>query len=293
MYQLTDTQINSFHQKGWLGPLNIFSAKDVEPIRIEMEKNSEIELVGQQKIRNFHNSYLDDLKTPRHHHLWNRSLCNLFKDEKIVHPLNQLGEENLLLWRTRMLHRMPGQGGIGWHQSIEYYGYDVDESNTDLVFPKDEKILNLTVWIALADITPKMGIIQFANGSHQNKFKPIKVPPGKGVYQEEKYFIDEDKQYSKSYAFDENEWNIESIPVVKAGQVIIFTEQVMHQAPANHSSTERWAINGRYISPRVTVYPQRLTDARLDDSGFDLAKHFCILVSGKDDYGINKIGSID
>ncbi len=290
MYELTKEQVSTFHQKGWLGPLDTFSVQEVESVKKEIEAISQIELLGEQKIRTFHNSYLG-FKTHQNHHLWCKSLSNLFESKRVVHRLNQLGEENLLLWRTGIFHRMPGQEEIGWHQSIDYYGYDVDETKIELVFPEGEKPLNLTVWIAFEDITPEMGRLHFANGSHQKRFKPIKVPLGQGVYPEEKYQKRSDSGknlYSKSFAFDENEWEVESVPV-KAGQIMIFTEKVMHKAPYNRSSKERWAINGRYIRPSVTVFPQRLTDNYIDEFGMDTKKHFCILVSGSDDYGINKV----
>ncbi|NEO63863.1 MAG: hypothetical protein F6J98_26935, partial [Moorea sp. SIO4G2] len=187
-----------------------------------------------------------------------------------------------------------------WHQAIEYYGYypDIDENDLFLLFPKGEKPLNLTVWVAFEDITSEMGTLSFANGSHQKEFKSIKVPFGQGLFQEEKYVRNleaepEQKRYSKVFEFDENEWEIESVPTVKAGQIIIFTEKLMHSAPSNNSSKERWAINGRYIRPSVTVHPQLLNNDYIDSYGCDLRKHFSILVSGSNNHKTNKVVTIN
>ncbi len=293
MYELTPDQVNSFHQKGWLGPLDTFSVQEVKSVKKEIEEISQIELIGEQKVRSFQNIHLD-IKTTLNHHLYCKSLSDLFEDQRIVSRLNQLGEPNLLLWRTNIFHRMPGQEEVGWHQAIDYYGYDVDETKTELVFPEGERPINLTVWVAFEDITPEMGTLCFANGSHQKRFESIKVPLGQGSLKEEKYYRDleaepEEKQYSKVFDFDENEWELESVSTIKAGQIIIFTESVMHRGPANGSSEERWAINGRYIRPSVTVYPRRLTDDYIDNYGFDIRKHFCILVSGSDNHKLNKV----
>lgn len=295
-YQLNDAQINTFHEKGWIGPLDTFSPQEVEVVRKKMEEISHIELVGEQRIRSFPNNYLGMEATisSLNHHLYCDSFSNLFEDKRIVFRLNQLGEPNLLLWRTNIFHRMPGQEKLGWHQAIDYHGYDVDETKKELAFPEGENPLNLTVWIALEDITPEMGVLSFANGSYHKRFKPIKVPFGEGMLKEKKYFRDLDKEpekkrYSKAFDFDENEWEIESVSTIKAGQIIIFTESVMHSAPSNHSSKERWAVNGRYIRPSVTVYPGRLTGDYIDNYGFDIRKHFCILVSGSDNKKINKV----
>lgn len=293
MYKLTNTQIDSFHQKGWLEPLDIFSIQEVEFVKKEIESISKIQLLGKQKARIFENNHFG-IKTSMNNHFDCKHLCNLFTYQRIIDVLNQLGEKNLLLWRTNISHRMPQQEGVDWHQAIEYFGTDVDETESELIFPTGEKFPNITVWIALEDITPEMGLLSFANCSHKERFKGIKVSLEQGFYQQEKYYKNleaesDQKQYSKSFNFNENEWEIESIPTVKAGQVVIFTENVMHKVPSNYSSQERWVVIGRYVRPSVTVHPQRLTDNYIDHFGMDLRKHFCILVSGNDDYKINKV----
>lgn len=73
------------------------------------------------------------------------------------------------------------------------------------------------------------------------------------------------------------------------GQIVIFTERILHKALSNDSTKERWAVNGRYLPPSVQIYPQRLTEDYMDDFNFNTRKHFCILVSGRDDYGINNV----
>ena len=295
MYELTDSQVNIFHQKGWIGPLDTFSTQEVKVVRKEIEVISQIELLNNQKIRTFPHSGFG-MKSLSDHHLYCKPLSNIFEDQRIVSRLNQLGEPNLLLWRTNIFHRMPGQEEIGWHQAKEYYGYypEINENDLFLLFPEGEKALNITVWVAFEDITPEMGTLSFANGSHRHQFKSIKVPFGEGLFKEEKYVRNleaepEEKRYSKVFEFDENEWKIESIPMVKAGQIIIFTEQIMHSAPSNRSDKERWVIVGRYIRPSVRIHPRLQNNIYIDSYGCDLRKHFSILVSGRDNYKINKV----
>jgi len=297
---LTDEQIDAFHKKGWIGPLDAFSTQEVEAVREELQRVSSLDVNDGLKVRNFWNDYLG-IHTPLNHHLGYRPLSALFEDKRVIQYLNRLGEEDLLFWRTNIFHRMPGQECIGWHQAVEYYGYHIDETESELVFPKDEDPLNLTVWIALVDIPAEMGTLRFANGSHlAKKFDGIKVPRGEtSAYPDEKYFrVDlnpEDELYTKKYDFDENDWEVETVPSVKAGQLVIFTEKVMHCAAAstNHADQERWIVNGRYIRPSVAIHPQRLIDNYDYEYGWDLKKHFCILVSGKDDHKINQVVARD
>ncbi|NEN95814.1 MAG: hypothetical protein F6K50_09835 [Moorea sp. SIO3I7] len=291
MYKLTEAQIQSFHKKGWLGPLDTFSSTEVELVGKQLREISQVKEIEGFEVVSFYNKYMD-CYTPRDHHFACESVTKLFADKRIIQRLNQLGKTDLLLWRTNIFHRMPGQAGIGWHQAFDYYGFDVDETKRrDLDFPKDEDILDLVVWVAIEDVTPEIGTLRFANGSYNTRFKIIKTPVDQGTYPEQKYYVsgNQSKSYAKSYDFNEDEWEIETLPEIKAGQIVIFTERVMHSAPANLSQQERFAINGRYIYPRVTVYPDRLAGDYIDNYGRDISNHFCVLVSGKDNFGVNVV----
>jgi len=87
-----------------------------------------------------------------------------------------------------------------------------------------------------------------------------------------------EKSYSKIFDFNEGEWSIEPVPA-KTGQIIIFTERVMHSSPPNRSSQTRTGINARYIRPSVQIYPHRLQGDYIDGTGNNIEKHFSILVS--------------
>ncbi|MEM9215154.1 MAG: phytanoyl-CoA dioxygenase family protein [Cyanobacteria bacterium P01_F01_bin.150] len=304
MIKLTQEQIKKFHQKGWIGPLDLFSMQEVEPIHEQLKKVSrvaqfrDITQPGEQAFRIFHNQYFK-AETHINHHFWCQSLYNLLLDSRIVDYLNILGEKDLLLWRSGVFNRMPQQVGVGWHQAVESYRSSMsDEETVDLIFPEDTEILNFTVWIALNDITEEMGNLQFANGSHRKRFKVVQAPLGKGAYPEERYRDMQEQlpeqSYSRAFVFDENDWEVESILSIKAGQIIIFNEHCMHQVPGNYGDRERWGINGRYIPPSVQIHPQRLTNNHsYDEYNCDLKKHYSILVSGRDDYGLNRVENIN
>ena len=97
------------------------------------------------------------------------------------------------------------------------------------------------------------------------------------------------RDYSAVFDFNENEWEVEAVPA-KMGETIIFTERVMHSSPPNNSANKRrLGINGRFVPPSVQVYPSRLEGDFIDENFHNIKKHFCILVSGKDDYGLNVV----
>ena len=294
MYALTEGEIRHFQEKGWVGPLDTFTVEELEPVKEYVETISEVVVSGNQPMLKFYNSFLD-YETPRAHHFSCEPLARLLKDRRIVGRLNQLGEANLLLWKTNFFHKMPGQGGIGWHQAIDYFGHKVDEDvpqeKKTLHFPKDKSVHNFTIWLAIEDATLENGCLFFANGSHKHRFTTVRVPLSEGAFSaltSQKMSWQEKRSYSKSFDFNEEEWEIEPVPV-KAGQMIIFTEKVMHSAPTNRSDQIRFGINARYLPPSVKIYPHREHGDYIDGTGHNLKKHFCILVSGRDEYGLNVV----
>lgn len=298
MYQLTKQQIDHFFEKGWIGPLNTFTLEDLEPIKEYVKKVSQEISLEDKSVLKFHNSYLD-YETPRAHHFTCEPLARLLADHRIVSRLNQLGEPNLLLWKSNFFHKMSGQGGIGWHQAIDYFGHKLDEDvpkeKKTLHFPEVKEVQNFTIWLAIEDATIENGCLYFANGSHKHRFATVKVPLSQGAFSSltsQKMKWQEERSYSKSYLFNETEWEIEPVPV-KAGQIIIFTEKVMHSAPSNRSNRIRFGINARYLPPSVKIYPHREQGDYIDGTGHDLTKHYSILVSGEDNEGINVVKKLE
>lgn len=290
--KLTDAQVASFHEKGWIGPLDTFSREEVAVVKKQLQANSRLDLTSEQQYRLFYNSYLG-VETVYNHHFWCKPLLDLFKDQRVVNRLNQLGEESLLLWRSANLHRMPQQKGFNWHQQFEYYGLgaDQDKTHAELTFPEGESPLDITVWIALEDNTSEMGALSFANGTHREKFEIIKVSAEQGAWDNNVFKVDKKQkiEYSTVHDFNEDDWEVETLPIVKAGQIVIFCESLMHKASGNNTSKERWVINGRYIRPSVKIHPQRLLDNYQYEYGWDLKKHYCVLVSGRNDYDFNRV----
>lgn len=294
MNPLTTEQINHFHDKGWIGPLDTFTSEELDPVRDYVQSISEEIFLDGKPVLKFHNRFLD-YDTPRAHHFACPPLKSLLANPKIVGRLNQLGEPDLLLWKSNFFHKMPGQAGIGWHQAIDYFGHRVDEDvpqeKKTLHFPEDRAVQNFTIWLAIEDATIENGCLFFANGSHKHKFDTVKVPLNEGAFSaltSQKMAWQEERTYSKSFEFNESEWEIEPCPM-KAGQMVVFTEKVMHSAPPNRSNRVRFGINARYLPPNVKIYPHRLHGDYIDGTGHNLEKHYCLLVSGEDNFGYNVV----
>lgn len=67
-----------------------------------------------------------------------------------------LGVRGVRIYHDQALLKEPGGGLTPWHQDQHYWPLDTDDT--------------VTMWMPLADVTPEMGAIRFASGSHQRGY---------------------------------------------------------------------------------------------------------------------------
>jgi non-heme Fe2+,alpha-ketoglutarate-dependent halogenase len=112
-------------------------------------------------------------------HLVDEDLLRLFCHPTIIDAVSAILGPDLLLWRTKVFVKRPGEAALGWHQ--EWGAFNGEEIGNDrpALAPasiKHDEPWNVTVWIALDDVTPDMGPIRFARGTHRTRF-PIEMQP--------------------------------------------------------------------------------------------------------------------
>jgi len=290
---LNEEQVKHFKEKGWVGPFDTFSSLEINTVLDCLESNVAVpEIDGKRNMAFYNNVY--NIYTPRDQHLFHKPLAELVKSPKIVQRLNQLGEPDLLLWRTNVFAKMAGLGEISWHQVFEKFSTSNRTEKESLVYGKeDSDTLNLTVWVALDDATRDNGCLQFANGTHHKRFgfTNNSVPANKGVFaglNNHRSIAQRGELYSGTFDFNEDEWEIEAVPA-KAGQIIIFTERCMHSSLPNKTDFRRLGVNARYIRPSVHIYPHRWHGDFIDENGHNIEKQFSILVSGQDKSQVNVV----
>lgn len=110
-------------------------------------------------------------------HLVDDRLLALFRHPRILEAVSAVLGPDLLLWRSKVFVKRPGEAPLGWHQ--EWGAFNGEEIGNDRpallpAAPGDADPWNVTVWIALDDVTPDMGPIRFARGTHRTRF-PIEM----------------------------------------------------------------------------------------------------------------------
>jgi chlorinating enzyme len=290
---LSASQIDHFKTKGWVA-VDLYTPDEAATVQECLERNGLIiEETGGQQVMTFYNNVLG-LETPRDLHLFHEPLKEMFRKPALVEKLCAIAGPDLLLWYTNVFCKMPGQGIIKWHQAIEYYtSSDIDFDKKTLIYDPDDQQLNLTVWVALDHVDEENGCMRFANGSQARAFEiiPSAAPASEGIFagiSAHKTVWQRGQSYSIGYAFDENEWEVEDVPLT-AGQAIIFTERTMHCSYPNNSDRRRLGIIGRYVRPSTLIYPGRLKSEWIDENNHDIRRHFNVLVAGEDRHGKNVV----
>ncbi|MHC8733883.1 phytanoyl-CoA dioxygenase family protein [Arenicellales bacterium IMCC56312] len=112
-----------------------------------------------------------------------------------------------------------------WHQDRPYY-----------IFKGDR---NLSVWIPTCDIATDLSL-KFLVGSHKSNklFVPRSFVDGAELGQRSDLDILTDEVIGR--------YPIESVPL-NAGDVILFSNQVLHSAPAHNHPSDRTALSIRYL----------------------------------------------
>jgi chlorinating enzyme len=75
---------------------------------------------------------------------------------------------------------------------------------------------------------------------------------------------------------------------MRAGQFIIFTARCIHGSNPNTSNRQRMGFTVRVVPTHVRVYGGM---TGFDEFGhhFELDKHGCVLISGRDEFGHNRL----
>lgn len=164
---LSEQQQRDFERDGFVGPLPRFLPIDeIDALRRELDDGVSScrshPLYGRFSVRDWH------LVSPL--------AMRLFTHPAIVRRLQQLAGEDLLLWRSNVFHKSPGQGERGWHQEWGWFNGEEIGNDRPALIPTsvDGDWWNLTVWVALDDITLENGPLRFARGSQKTRL-PIRM----------------------------------------------------------------------------------------------------------------------
>jgi len=221
-------------------------------------------------------------------HLDIPGLSRLVCEPAIVRRFQALLGPDILCWRTEFFPKNPGDAGTGWHQ-VETYA--IGEGARSMLEATERSAgvpMELTAWVAFTEATKENGCMKFIPGSqrtwHYDEKAPIKYD---GAGAEHTFF-----GYDYSTRRLDKQWNPDAQEVanveMQPGEFIIFTARCVHGSNPNTSRRQRMGFAIRVVPTHVKVY-SGMTEFDEFGQHFDLARHGCVMVGGKDEYAHNRI----
>ncbi len=234
---LTPAQIVNYRANGYLAPIDALSADEVQNYRDGLAR-TEAHLGG--SLMAIDKKYRGNL------HFMCRWVDELARNPRIVDAVEDLLGPDILLYTSRFFIKEPKSEGIAaWHQDSTYFG----------LRPHD----HVTAWVALCNVTPETGPVEFAVGSHIRG----QLMQKSGLIQNS---VNTAGQIIVEW-FDKSQ--IERA-ILRPGQFSLHHTCTVHQSAPNRSAERRIGLALSFI-PTRTRY-------------IGLRKMPAVLIRGQDDY---------
>jgi non-heme Fe2+,alpha-ketoglutarate-dependent halogenase len=278
---LTDRQVSFFMENGFVGPFDLYDPEEA-PLLWDRAK---IEMVVSRNKP--HNSTIINYDR----HLDCDTLSEHIARPEIVGRLRSLMGRDIICWKSNIFKKEPGEAGTGWHQVETFVVGDTTTAATpSLKYTEatEAATQELTVWTAFSQAGRENACMRFIPGSHKRWHYDENRALTRNVESKTHDFFGYD--YSELKLSDD--WNPDDEAIVdmvmSPGQFVIFVAKCVHGSRPNTSEKPRLGFASRYVVPSVKVYEGVDRLSEFGDT-ISLDYHGCVLVSGEDRYGYNRL----
>jgi non-heme Fe2+,alpha-ketoglutarate-dependent halogenase len=232
---LTAEQVAAFNRDGYLAGIRIFDEEEMAGVRQYFD-----ELLA-RTLAAGGDSY--SISTA---HLQHGRVYDILTHPRIVARIKDLLGENLIAWGSHFFCKMPGDGKrVSWHQDSSYWPLTPS--------------MAITAWLAIDDASVENSCMRYIPGSHQ--FGHLTYTLNEN---------DDGNVLNQTVAGAETFGEPVNVEL-KAGEISIHSDLLLHGSEANQSSKRRCGLTLRYCPAIVRA-----------DLGWN-AKG--VIVSGKDEAG--------
>lgn len=216
---LSGEQVRQYNERGYVFPIDIFSASEIEAIRSYFD-----ELLPQALAAGW-NSY--EL-TNWHKHC--RGVWDIVTDSRIVDVMEDMLGETVILRHSHFFAKLPGDGmRVSWHQDASYWPLTPSKV--------------VSAWLAIDDVDLGNGAMQVIPGSHLNAQVAFRDSAA-----EERNVLNQTVEQPE--AFGDPPVALE----LRAGQISLHSDWVLHGSEPNESTRRRCGLAMRYLSKDVRAY---------------------------------------
>ena len=214
---LTREQIAGFNRDGYLAGIRIFDEEEIAEIRRYVD-----ELLA-RTLAAGGDSY--SISTA---HLRYGRVYDILTDPRIVARVKDLIGEDVIAWGSHFFCKMPGDGKrVSWHQDSSYWPLTPS--------------MAVTAWLAIDDATVENACMRYIPGSHHLGHLTYTLSEN-----------DEGNVLNQTVAAAETLGEPVNVEL-KAGEISIHSDLLLHGSEANESSKRRCGLTLRYCPAIVTA----------------------------------------
>lgn len=212
---LTRQQIDQYNRLGYIKPIELYDADEIQEIRLYFDK------LLQNEIAAGGDSY--SISTA---HMKHAGVYDMLSNPRLVAYVSDLLGDDVIGWGSHFFCKMPGDGKeVAWHQDASYWPLSPSKA--------------VTVWLAIDDADVENGCMKFIAGSHHHGHLTYrKSEPGNHSVLNQT--VDNPEQYGE-VVLDE----------LKAGQASLHNDLLLHGSDANHSKRRRCGLTLRFAAAEV------------------------------------------
>ena len=222
-YRLSDEQIESYHENGFLIGVKLLDEEQIEQLRAELEEIANPDHPRHHLFHEFHSNESGDPNKVLFHSLGHWRITPGFHDivfnpRFLVAASQLLGDRSVRFWHDQLFCKPARHGGVvAWHQDYSYWTRTVD-------------MAHLTCWTGLDDANEENGCLQYIPGSH--RWGLLDAPELAGDMEGlNKYLTEEQKEQFQT-----------RVPaILKAGHATFHHPLVVHGSYPNTSERSRRA----------------------------------------------------
>lgn len=215
---LSSDQIERWNEDGYLSPLTVLSPAEADSLRGYFDGLLADALAAGRDSYSISSA-----------HLKHARIYDLLADPRIVGIVRDLLGENVVAWGSHFFCKLPGDGKrVDWHQDCSYWPLTPTKS--------------VTVWLAIDDADEENGCMEVVAGSHRF-----------GLIEYEASDASTGNVLNQTVRNPEQYGRLERTPV-RAGQVSIHSDLLLHGSPPNDSSRRRCGLTLRYCSAEVRAH---------------------------------------